>query len=77
MLANLLVVRRRVIVSLSKFASEPTHQQVWLVIVSTLAAFNIRKAKDEFGNEAEISDDYDVYGLVQYVCFSFIHSSNQ
>ncbi|KAF8959259.1 cytochrome P450 [Flammula alnicola] len=37
---------------------------MWLLIASLLATFDIRKAKDEFGNEIEIKDDYADYGSV-------------
>ncbi|KAF8950569.1 hypothetical protein BDZ97DRAFT_1933755 [Flammula alnicola] len=34
------------------------------------AAFNIRKAKDELGNEIEIKDDYGDYGLLKCVRYN-------
>ncbi|KAF8957568.1 cytochrome P450 [Flammula alnicola] len=37
---------------------------LWLLISSVLAAFNIRKAQDELGNEIEIKGDYGDYGLL-------------
>ncbi|KAF8959261.1 cytochrome P450 [Flammula alnicola] len=39
---------------------------MWLLIASLLATFDIRRAKDEFGNEIEIKDDYVDYGMVQH-----------
>ncbi|KAF8957569.1 cytochrome P450 [Flammula alnicola] len=39
---------------------------MWLLIASSLATFDIRKAKDEFGKEIEIEDDYVDYGIVQH-----------
>ncbi|KAF8883612.1 cytochrome P450 [Gymnopilus junonius] len=35
---------------------------MWIIIASVLACFNIEKAKDEFGNEIEITGDYDDLG---------------
>ncbi|KAG6901769.1 hypothetical protein C0995_008111 [Termitomyces sp. Mi166 len=42
-----------------------TFSQVWLVIATTLATFNIRKAKDERGNEITIDGGY-TDGLVSH-----------
>jgi hypothetical protein len=41
--------------------------QMWLIIVSFLACFNIGKAKDELGNEIEIDDSFNEFGVVMYV----------
>ncbi len=42
--------------------------QVWLVIASVLATFNIGKEKDLQGKEIPIRDDFlDLSGFVQYV----------
>ena len=40
---------------------------MWLTIVSFLACFNIGKAKDEFGNEIELDETFNRFGLVMYV----------
>ena len=40
--------------------------QVWLMIASILACFNIGKAKDEFGNEIKLDDSYIEFGVVLY-----------
>lgn len=32
-----------------------------------LACFNVEKSKDEFGNEIEINNDYDDFGVLRYV----------
>ncbi|KAF8890287.1 cytochrome P450 [Gymnopilus junonius] len=37
---------------------------LWLTIASVLACFNIEKAKDEFGNDIDINDDFDEFGLL-------------
>ena len=37
------------------------------MIVSVLAMFEISKAKDEFGNEIEIDDEYSTRGMLTYV----------
>ncbi|KJA29517.1 hypothetical protein HYPSUDRAFT_33010 [Hypholoma sublateritium FD-334 SS-4] len=39
---------------------------VWLTMASTLACFNIGKAKDEFGNEIEPNGEYHTEGLVTH-----------
>ncbi len=39
-------------------------EQVWLTMVSTLACFNIGKAKDEFGHEIELNGEYYTEGVV-------------
>ena len=39
------------------------------MIVSVLAMFNISKAKDEFGSDIEINDEYSNFGMLTYVCF--------
>lgn len=36
------------------------------MIVSVLAAFDISKARDEFGKEIEINDEYTTLGLLTY-----------
>ncbi|KAF9523496.1 cytochrome P450 [Crepidotus variabilis] len=36
----------------------------WLTIVSFLACFNVGKAKDDFGNEIEIDDEYEDNGAM-------------
>jgi len=36
---------------------------VWFMMASTLACFNIEKAKDEFGNEIELNGEYYTEGL--------------
>ena len=36
------------------------------MIVSVLAMFNISKAKDGFGNEIEINDEYSTFGMLTY-----------
>ena len=36
-------------------------------MVSVLACFSIGKAKDEFGNEIELNDEYDTTGFLTYV----------
>ncbi|KAF8889559.1 cytochrome P450 [Gymnopilus junonius] len=38
----------------------------WIVMASVLACFNIEKAKDEFGNEIGIKDDYDDFGILRH-----------
>ena len=38
---------------------------VWATIVSLLSAFNIAKAKDEFGKEVEISEPLFMDGVVR------------
>ena len=40
------------------------------MIVSVLAMFDISKARDKFGNEIEINDEYSTFGMLTYVCFS-------
>jgi len=40
---------------------------MWLTIVSFLACFDIGKPKDEFGNEIELDDSFNRFGLVMYV----------
>ncbi|PPQ68463.1 hypothetical protein CVT24_005560 [Panaeolus cyanescens] len=37
---------------------------LWLMMVTTLACFYLRKQKDEKGNEIEIDDEFDEHGLV-------------
>ena len=37
------------------------------MIVSVLAMFDISKARDEFGNEIEINDEYITLGVLAYV----------
>ncbi|KDR69754.1 hypothetical protein GALMADRAFT_77060 [Galerina marginata CBS 339.88] len=39
---------------------------VWLIIASVLACFDIRKSQDQFGNDIEISDDYDDLGIIDH-----------
>ena len=36
-------------------------------MVSVLAMFDISKARDEFGNEIEINDEYSTSGMLTYV----------
>jgi len=36
---------------------------MWLIIASVLACFDIGYAKDENGNEVEINDDYEEFGV--------------
>ncbi|KAJ3515017.1 hypothetical protein NLJ89_g2017 [Agrocybe chaxingu] len=40
--------------------------QMWITIVSVLACYNIGKAKDEYGNDIEINDEYVDSGLIQF-----------
>ena len=40
------------------------------MIVSVLAMFDISKARDEFGNEIEINDEYSTLGMLTYVSLS-------
>jgi hypothetical protein len=40
---------------------------MWLTIVSFLACFNIGRARDEFGNEIELDDSFNRFGLMMYV----------
>ena len=47
-------------------ANDPQFQ-MWLIIVSFLACFNCGKAKDEFGNEIEVDDSFNEFGVVMYV----------
>ena len=35
--------------------------------MSVLAVFDISKAKDEFGNEIEINNEYTTFGMLTYV----------
>ena len=42
------------------------------MIVSVLAMFDISKAKDEFGNEIEINDEYSTFGMLTYVFIFFL-----
>ena len=37
------------------------------MMVSVLAMFDISKARDEFGNEIEINDEYSTSGMLTYV----------
>jgi len=39
---------------------------LWLIIVSFLACFDIKKARDELGNEVEIDHTYVVEGMVTH-----------
>ncbi|KDR69747.1 hypothetical protein GALMADRAFT_128336 [Galerina marginata CBS 339.88] len=39
---------------------------VWLTIASILACFDISKCKDDSGNDIEISDDYEDFGLLTH-----------
>ena len=41
--------------------------QVWLMMVSSLACFNIGRAMDAHGNELELNDEYHTEGFVTYV----------
>jgi len=43
---------------------------MWLIIVSFLTCFNIGKAKDELGQEIEIDDSFNEFGVVMYVHIS-------
>jgi len=38
---------------------------MWLIIVSVLACFDIEKLKDKDGNEIEINDEYEEFGLIR------------
>ena len=40
---------------------------MWLIIASFIASFNIGKAKDESGNEIELDDSFNEFGVVMYV----------
>lgn len=48
-----------------------TAVQLWLMIASVLACFNLRKPKDENGQEMEISDEFEEEGLM-----GCVHSFN-
>ena len=37
------------------------------MMVSVLACFNIGKARDQNGEEIEIDDEYEEFGLLQHV----------
>ncbi|KAF9479967.1 cytochrome P450 [Pholiota conissans] len=37
---------------------------IWMMITSIIAAFDVSKAKDNFGNDIEIEDDYTDYGAL-------------
>ncbi|CAA7263089.1 unnamed protein product [Cyclocybe aegerita] len=37
---------------------------MWIIIASILASFNISNAKDEFGNDIPLNDEYDDFGLL-------------
>ncbi|PPQ73041.1 hypothetical protein CVT26_014659 [Gymnopilus dilepis] len=39
---------------------------VWMAVASVLACFNIGKAKDDLGNELDIKDDYDDFGVLRH-----------
>ena len=39
---------------------------MWIAVASILAVFRIGKAKDEHGNEIEVTEDYGD-GIVRYV----------
>jgi hypothetical protein len=55
---------------LSLFLVPTTLLQLWLVIASFLACFDIGKAKDEFGNKIELDDSFNEFGIVMYVQIS-------
>ncbi|KAJ3492518.1 hypothetical protein NLJ89_g11218 [Agrocybe chaxingu] len=48
-------------VCVGKYVASST---MWITIASILVCFDIRKAKDEFGNEIEINGDYEDLGLI-------------
>jgi len=47
---------------------------MWLIIVSFLACFNIGKATDKFGNEIDIDDSFNEFGLVMCVQISIMNT---
>ncbi|KAJ3511033.1 hypothetical protein NLJ89_g4329 [Agrocybe chaxingu] len=47
-------------VCVGKYVASAT---LWITIVSILACFNIEKAKDEYGNDIEVNDEYIDFGL--------------
>jgi hypothetical protein len=47
---------------------------MWLIIVSFLACFNIGKATDEFGNEIELDEEFNEFGLLMYVQISIMNT---
>ncbi|KAJ3517668.1 hypothetical protein NLJ89_g347 [Agrocybe chaxingu] len=59
-------------VCVGKYVASST---MWMVIVSILACFNIDKAKDEFGNDIEIDDQYlDVSPAWYDSCTPILHA---
>jgi hypothetical protein len=46
-------------------------------MVSVLAMFNISKAKDEFGKEIDINDEYSTFGMLTYVSLFIVFLSDK
>ena len=40
-------------------------EQLWLTFASILATFHIGKAKDDYGKEIAINDEYTAFGHLQ------------